>query len=1040
MALQSKGNFMCFMRARSATPKGETRHQYGVLLHNLTEESYFGTCLMTDGGYLTLSWDLLHQSFKRITEWELRLTPPKQKELRDLYIKAIADTTALELRITQSQSEYNQGIERVRIAREAKREAAAAAKLKIKPPAKKKPKKLKISGIRLNTHVAMFFTWEELESPHPRPTRVPDKDGKIDIADQWRCGTVTNIVQNQWRKKVYTCVFDTPGKFTSPYNAQEILVARENFIKLKSDFPGVEDSSSDDFSTSDDERGPQCAAPVVANARRKAAGLTVTIPGTQPEDDAPPVKPYLAPNDGLALPEEQTTDPTILKEVEQVAETKKTMIFAEDTNEVDIRKEVTEESPPARSTNMIGGTDQTKEGDVVQHATPTVVALTSTASAPKEEIAERNLATAKEVVEPATTKLIGEETKEEDKGKHMTEESPHMTGASPYEKEVGDLVQHATLPVLSTSIQQGLTPIGSHPTPTSPKEEALTSTASAPKEEAAERNSALAAATTTEQVKEVYVGTTTQVPAATLTPNEPKDNTATATNRPESVDTEECEDSTQPWCESSSEGTMDSSQDAALLLQSFKAGEQPYCKDALKGSKKIKPRKRKSNGIKGVIRAPSQQRNAVKKRARSGINTPHEPKDNTTKASMPPESANGENHVDRPRGLYTAANKHLRKRVFPCPCCSDAADGSHQCGACFQHVHVFCASQYKDSPEGFGQILSCGQCDDTAECKDSTQAGHDRNSQAKTDVTEDAALVIQASEAGGQSDGKDAMKERKRLELANYFTQSTTVKDGDEVNIRKRKRNGSKAAITRSGSGKETADDKADDSEAVVPVPPETEPTAIETFADYYTNTDNIQTWNNGANEDSWENDDYYWDEQYSTWVYMPRKRIRRKDLTNKKEKNWALSMRRNWASKKKDKIMAKITIKRDKLDTVTFTQMSFYDHSHSNIILCVVKVYRRLYEDGVCIVEDFFDYPTEQGIAKYPPPLFKCPDEQAIFITKPGISREIIFDGVRRSSTSCGYDTHIVEEKKNNTKRKIAGPVQRQQLKPCKVVVQSNH
>jgi hypothetical protein len=304
-------------------------------------------------------------------------------------------------------------------------------------------------------------------------------------------------------------------------------------------------------------------------------------------------------------------------------------------------------------------------------------------------------------------------------------------------------------------------------------------------------------------------------------------------------------------------------------------------------------------------------------------------------------------------------------------------------------------------------------------------------------VTEDAALVIQASEAGGQSDGKDAMKERKRLELAKYFTQSSTVKDGEEVKTRKRKRKGIKAAIPRLGSGLETADDKADDIEAVVPVPPETAPTAIETFAEYDTNTDSIWTWNHEGNEDSWENDDYYWDEQYSTWVYMPRKRIRRKDLTNKKEKNWALSMRRNWATKKKDKIMAKITIKRDELDTVTFTQMSYYDHSHSNIILCVVKVYRRLYEDGVCIVEDFFDYPTEQGIAKYPPPLFKCPDEQAIFITKPGISREIIFDGVRRSSTTCGYDTHIVEDKKNNTKRKIAGPVQRQQLKSCKVVVQ---
>jgi hypothetical protein len=388
------------MRARSATVKGEARYQYGVLLHNLTEESYYGTCLMTEGGYLTSSWDLLHQAFKRITEWDLRLTPSKQKELRDLYIDAIANTTALELRISQSQSEYKEEIERVRISREAKREAAAAAKLKNKPPAKKKPKKIKISDIRLNTHVAMFFTWEELESPLPRPTKVPDKDGKIDMADQWRTGTVTNIVQNKWREKVYTCVFDTPGKFTSPYNAQEILEARENFIKLKSTFPGVEDSSSDDFSTSDEECKPPGVASVLANSRRKAAGPNVTIPGTQLEDDTPPVEANLEPHDGLALPEELTPDPTILKEVKQVVD----------------------------PTDMNGGPDQIKVGDLVQHATP---------------------------------------------------------------------------PGPSTSIGQRMKPLGSHPTPTSTKVEALTSTASTPKEEVAERNLATAPATTTEQ-KDAY--------------------------------------------------------------------------------------------------------------------------------------------------------------------------------------------------------------------------------------------------------------------------------------------------------------------------------------------------------------------------------------------------------------------------------------------------------------------------------------------------------------------------------------------------------
>ncbi len=74
---------------------------------------------------------------------------------------------------------------------------------------------------------------------------------------------------------------------------------------------------------------------------------------------------------------------------------------------------------------------------------------------------------------------------------------------------------------------------------------------------------------------------------------------------------------------------------------------------------------------------------------------------------------------------------------------------------------------------------------------------------------------------------------------------------------------------------------------------------------------------NNEWNGDAWDGDDYYWDEEYSTWVYMSQKRVRRRDLTNKKEKNWALRMRRNWDTKKYATMMESITITRDKLDTV---------------------------------------------------------------------------------------------------------------------------
>ena len=95
------------------------------------------------------------------------------------------------------------------------------------------------------------------------------------------------------------------------------------------------------------------------------------------------------------------------------------------------------------------------------------------------------------------------------------------------------------------------------------------------------------------------------------------------------------------------------------------------------------------------------------------------------------------------------------------------------------------------------------------------------------------------------------------------------------------------------------------------------------------------------------------------------------------------------------------------------------------------------MYEDGICIVEDFFDPPNEnraQMDPNYPEPLFTCPVAQAQFVTRANVGREIIFDGVYRSTVSCGYDTHI-EAIKNIVKKKVVGPGPRQQLKHSKVV-----
>jgi hypothetical protein len=102
-------------------------------------------------------------------------------------------------------------------------------------------------------------------------------------------------------------------------------------------------------------------------------------------------------------------------------------------------------------------------------------------------------------------------------------------------------------------------------------------------------------------------------------------------------------------------------------------------------------------------------------------------------------------------------------------------------------------------------------------------------------------------------------------------------------------------------------------------------------------------------------------------------------------------------------------------------------------------QAYHRLYLDGVVIVDDFFDDPAEvvEGRGEeYPKPLFQCTTTQTNWVCKAGVSRDIIFDSVSRSSVSAGYDTiHGTQDYKTKSKE-VKGPVERQQLRCCK----SNH
>ncbi len=74
-------------------------------------------------------------------------------------------------------------------------------------------------------------------------------------------------------------------------------------------------------------------------------------------------------------------------------------------------------------------------------------------------------------------------------------------------------------------------------------------------------------------------------------------------------------------------------------------------------------------------------------------------------------------------------------------------------------------------------------------------------------------------------------------------------------------------------------------------------------------------------------NDEWYWGQKFQTWVFTGSKKPRRRDLTNKVEKNWVLGMRRNWDTVKQAKLLEKITITREHLSTVRtrfFTMKTF--------------------------------------------------------------------------------------------------------------------
>ncbi len=114
---------MCLLLPPKQRQRGQPIVEYGVLMHNMQEDSHLGTCLMMDGRYATLSWDKLLLAFKRVKEEAYVMTKAQMTQCEELYRATILDRPALELRIAKCEKDYKIPLATARMGRQAVQDA-----------------------------------------------------------------------------------------------------------------------------------------------------------------------------------------------------------------------------------------------------------------------------------------------------------------------------------------------------------------------------------------------------------------------------------------------------------------------------------------------------------------------------------------------------------------------------------------------------------------------------------------------------------------------------------------------------------------------------------------------------------------------------------------------------------------------------------------------------------------------------------------------------------------------------------------------------
>jgi hypothetical protein len=106
MTLHNEGKYACFLVPKGVRPKGGSKHEYGVLLHDFEADCICGTFLMGDGRLLTVAGKELHKAFKRIREYAFEITQTEITRTSLVLKKEQEDLPVFDEKITQSEDRY----------------------------------------------------------------------------------------------------------------------------------------------------------------------------------------------------------------------------------------------------------------------------------------------------------------------------------------------------------------------------------------------------------------------------------------------------------------------------------------------------------------------------------------------------------------------------------------------------------------------------------------------------------------------------------------------------------------------------------------------------------------------------------------------------------------------------------------------------------------------------------------------------------------------------------------------------------------------